>query len=355
MKVVHIESGLGNQMLSYCEYLALKKIHPSEDIYIENIVYDILECNEVINQWNGYELERIFGIKAPNIRQLFTAEQWQGIMDEIRTSKFWEKNWNYPVYITQALCNAGLDIRNIRGDFESSKTSQNISLKQKGILFYKKHFNDTLLGEFIKRTYYSFRKDFMLSLRNHRKEIFYEGTDNIFTGQWGALKSVGNGMEQIEDEVRRVFKFPEFTDSKNIEMSLLLDNCQSVAIHARRGDMLGCNGYCYKYGYFRRAVKHIRRKVESPVFVFFTDPGSIEWCKENGRTFGLNYAKDKVLFVDWNTGQESYRDMQLMGHCKHAIITISSFGWWGAFFITNPDKITITPKQDIATNTTYHC
>ena len=24
MKVIHIESGLGNQMLSYCEYLAMK-------------------------------------------------------------------------------------------------------------------------------------------------------------------------------------------------------------------------------------------------------------------------------------------------------------------------------------------
>ena len=45
MKVVHIESGLGNQMLSFCEYLALKHLHPDEDIYIETIVYDIPESN----------------------------------------------------------------------------------------------------------------------------------------------------------------------------------------------------------------------------------------------------------------------------------------------------------------------
>ena len=37
MKIVHIESGLGNQMLSYCEYLALKKMNPEEEIFIENI------------------------------------------------------------------------------------------------------------------------------------------------------------------------------------------------------------------------------------------------------------------------------------------------------------------------------
>ena len=50
MKVVHIESGLGNQMLSFGEYLVLKKLHPDEDIYIETITYDIHENSEVINQ-----------------------------------------------------------------------------------------------------------------------------------------------------------------------------------------------------------------------------------------------------------------------------------------------------------------
>ena len=42
-----------------------------------------------------------------------------------------------------------------------------------------------------------------------------------------------------------------------------------------------------------------------------------------------------------------------MSYCKHAIITSSSFGWWGAYFIKNPHKITISPEIDI--DTTYHC
>lgn len=56
MKIVHIESGLGNQMLSFCEYLALKSVNPCDDVYIENIIFKIPECNDVICQWNGYEL-----------------------------------------------------------------------------------------------------------------------------------------------------------------------------------------------------------------------------------------------------------------------------------------------------------
>ena len=39
MKIVHIESGLGNQMLSYGEYLVLRKLHPNEYIYIEYLPF----------------------------------------------------------------------------------------------------------------------------------------------------------------------------------------------------------------------------------------------------------------------------------------------------------------------------
>ena len=80
MKVIHFDSGLGNQMLSFCEYLAIKKMNPGETVYIENIVFDIPECNAVVNQWNGYELNRIFEIQAPNIKEVFTEEQWNRII-----------------------------------------------------------------------------------------------------------------------------------------------------------------------------------------------------------------------------------------------------------------------------------
>ena len=117
--------------------------------------------------------------------------------------------------------------------------------------------------------------------------------------------------------------------------------------------MAGTLAYCYNYGYFKRAVKYIRKHVENPVFVFFTNPGSVEWCKEHAAIFGLDIQKDTIRFVDWNKGEDSFRDMQLMGLCKHTIVTSSSFGWWGTFFNTNPNKITISPAIEL--NTTHHC
>ena len=116
--------------------------------------------------------------------------------------------------------------------------------------------------------------------------------------------------------------------------------------------MLQSNGYCYKYGYFKRATNYIKKHVISPIFFFFCDTGSTQWCKNHFNIFGLNENIDHIYFVDWNVGKEYYKDMQLMAECKHNIITNSSFGWWGAFLNSNPTKITCSPN--IWINTTAH-
>ena len=352
MKVIHIESGLGNQMLSYCEYLSLKKMNPNDDFYIENIIFDIPECNEVTCQWNGYELKKIFGIDHPaNIRTLFTQGQWDSIMKEIKDSEFWNKNMNYPIYFTQAFNNAGLSLVNEKGNYEDACFREPIIDTPLKKVF--KTFKETNLAYILRRIIRRVREKKYIKENDRRSKLFVSTSKDLFTGQWLAFKFRGNNRELIDNEIRQTFKFPKFIDQKNIEMSQFLSKVNSVAIHARRGDMLGTNGWCYKHGYFRRAVNHIRKHVENPVFVFFTNTGSIDWCKENADIFGLDYTKDQVCFVDWNAGEESYRDMQLMGFCKHAIITNSTFGWWGAFFINNPNKITISPLIEI--DTTTHC
>ena len=108
MKLIHIESGLGNQMLSYCEFLSMRKANPNDDIYVETIIFDIPECNEVTCQWNGYELEKVFGINSPNISTIVSDSNWENLMNEIRDSHFWFKFMNYPVYFTKAFKNIGI-------------------------------------------------------------------------------------------------------------------------------------------------------------------------------------------------------------------------------------------------------
>lgn len=343
MKIVHIESGLGNQMLSYCEYIAIKKANSEDDCYIETIIYDIPDCNDVISQWNGYELDVIFGINAPNIKDAITSEKWDIVKFLVTQSEFWKKSWNYPKYITEALKQISIDVINARGDFEANSPSK----VKKLINNLREYFtHNTLFGCTLKRLL-PYRS------RNIETELFVSSKENIFTGQRLLFNHVRSGIERIKDEIAESFVFPPFNDEQNKKFSDFLSSKNSVFIHARRGDMLGRNGWCYKYGYFKRATTYIKSHVENPVFVFFTDPRSIMWCKDNADIFGLNLKTDVIRFVDWNVGSQSFRDMQLMSYCKHGIITNSSFGWWGTYFIKNPEKITISPLKEL--NTTYHC
>lgn len=354
MKVVHINSGLGNQMLGYCAVLALQYCNPNDSFYIDTTIYELPEICQWTSNWNGYELDKIFGIKTPGIKSLFTDEQWQQVIKDIMDSRYWEKSLNYPVYFTQAFNNAGLHLVNKKGNYEDPNSAKYKSLHPS--IIYKKRdvfFNHTRIGAMIKRIWRNVNEEKYKYSGAHPERLFIKTDEDIFTGLLLDFKFNGNHIELIDDKIRETFKFPQFTTERNRDFSTFLASCNSVFIHARRGDMLSANGWCYKYGYFRRAVKHIKKHVENPVFVFFTNTGSVEWCKENAKIFGLNYKTDKVYFVDWNTGEESFRDMQLMSHCKHGIITNSTFGWWGAYLIDNPNKITISPESNI--NTTYHC
>ena len=355
MKVVHIEGGLGNQMLNYCEYLALRRIQTTEVCYIETLTYDIPECDEVFSYWNGYELDRVFGIQEPNIRELFTDKQWNNILMNIKKSQFWVKNWNWPVYFCEAFRLEGLELNNIRGDFEKDtmltfwRQLSQISLYNKAPVVWIRQLNKTFLYDYARRIYKSRNQDKFI--KSDADMLFYKGTEDALTGHGLRFQKRNNHIELIDREIRKAFIFPPLTDERNRLFSEYIKSHESVAIHVRRGDMLRFNGAYYKTGYFKRAVKYIKDNVQNPAFVFFCDPGSSEFCKKNLHVFSLS-DKDKVYFVNWNTGEESYRDMQLMSLCKHNIITNRSFGWWGAYLNENPNKITISPEIEI--NTTHH-
>lgn len=342
MIVVHFESGLGNQMLDFVDYLVFKKMYPDEKIYMENIVYDIEECNKVICQWNGYELEKVFGIDIPNIKELFDHEEWKQILREIRETKFWEEEWNYGPRIVEVLNRHGMQLHNIAGDMmphENNSKMMSRVTKKFNSLAEKSFFFQT-----VKRLLYKVLKNKFIK-KYCGDKLYIKKYDNIYGGHYLNYMHKNSEVDFIDEDVEKVFCFENFkeNDYKNIEMLEYIKNHNVVAIHARRGDMLSTNGFCYRFGYFKRAIKYIKKREKEPIFVFFCDPASVEWCKKNYSLFSLDENKDIIKFVDWNDGKDSYKDMQLMSHCNHNVITTSSFGWWGAWLNRNPRKITCTP------------
>lgn len=350
MRVIHVDSGLGNQMLDYAEYLAISEENPDGDYYLETLIYDIPHKNGMFSQWNGYELERIFGIHTPNIRQLFTEEQWKRVTATVESSCFWQEDWNYAPYIVEAFRSEGLILTNMIGDKRKTNLQRSVvKTKMRGRLTA---FFHTKTGYHLKRYVRKVLQKRIIQKKNSEIEVFRKYPQNTYIGHSLAFRYKGFGIERIEKQIREAFQFPPILDDRNAETLKLLRSVNSVAIHARRSDMLFVNGDCYKYGFFKRAVRYIKRHVQEPVFVFFCDEMSTGWCEENEKYFGLDFRKDKVHFVDWNKGLDSFRDMQLMAECKHNIFTQSSFGFWGAYLNQNPDKITCAPDPlFLATNT----
>lgn len=350
MLVVHMDSGLGNQMLDYVEYLAIQKSNPDKECFLENMIYELPAKEGMFSMWNGYELERVFGIKLPNICERFDEASWARILKHVEESQFWEENWNYSPYIVEAFAKEGLTLDNFsrKSDFaENGSESMRRRMRQLLTDFFK-----TAPGYHIKRLIRLAMTKKLVAKRNNKYDIYREYPDNSFVGHSFAFKYKGFRIEQFDEEIRKAFRFPEIADEKNQNMMNYLRSVNGVSIHARRSDLLFLNGHCYEHGFFKRSIRYIKKKVKDPVFVFFTDENSVGWCEENEKTFGLDFKKDKVLFVTWNKGQESYRDMQLMAECKHNVFTESTFGFWGAYLNRNPGKITCAPDCTIlATNT----
>ncbi len=335
MKVLHMESGLGNQMLGYCDYLAVKKANPDENCYIETIIFDIPECNEVIRQWNGYELPNIFGIHLPNIQQLFNNEEWHDIMEEIRAYEFWNKSWNYPPCFTHVLRKHGLNLKNRFGDFEEAEQSSEMKKRVSQIVAMP-------IVQAAKRAIAHVRPMTVAQSRS-----FDVSCEDTFEGHTLSYMYRGAGIEMIDKEVREAFSFPDFIDEKNKAAADAINKVSAVSVHLRRGDGLEMNRRYFDRGYYRKAVQYMRKKVKDPVFYVFSSPGDIQWARTHLAELGLEGAE--VRYVDWNSGAQSFRDMQLMAMCKHNIISFSSFSWFGSYLNPHADKITISPEPKILT------
>jgi len=347
MKVIHFDSGFGNQISIYAEYLAMKYANPDDDIFMEDIVYSIPETEEYLAMWQGYELEKVFGITIPNISQLFSEAEYKEIIDEVRKTNFWRNDWDYPPVIVDVLARHGLQLKNTC----KSNFIFNESCVKSGLRSFLKVIRRNRLGGFlISKTMRIFER--LIVHKESYYKVLYNTTDeNLYFGQTGYPLYKSARLELIEEQLRKDLSFKPVLSEKNAEILSLIESSNSVAIHARRGDLLKYIDYCYSNGYFIRAARYIKKKVEHPVFFVFSDAESSDWIKENKKTLGLS-SEDTCYVIDWNKDNDSYIDMYLMSRCKHDIFTKSSFGFWAAWLNENPEKITCS--SDVRINSTNH-
>lgn len=109
---------------------------------------------------------------------------------------------------------------------------------------------------------------------------------------------------------------PEYHTKIFLEWRDAITRHNSVALHVRRGDYLNHERHLVlPVQYYRNAMMYIFGMKKDPEIYVFSD--DLAWCKAH---------LDDCHFVDL----PDYQCFELMRHCKHFIISNSTFSWWPA-------------------------
>lgn len=122
----------------------------------------------------------------------------------------------------------------------------------------------------------------------------------------------------------------------------ILNMHNATFLHIRRGDYLWDKNWDYvKLGkaYYEGALKALKTRLKKATIFIFSD--DIKWCKEHFlESLSLDAKKDlEFVFVNSNSEAHACFELDLMRSAKHAIMANSSFSWWAAYLIENPQKV----------------
>ncbi len=278
MDVIIIFNGLGNQMSQYAFYLNKKNISKSTRF---------LFSKKSKNIHNGYELDRVFGIKYHDSlinKFLYLIFRVAGYKKYAFISKPAIRSLNF----------LGIKIINENDDYNFKPEYLRPS---KGIKFY--------VGGWHSEKYFMAIKDAIL-------KTFQFNSENI-----------GVKNQQVLEQIKAT---------------------KSISVHVRRGDFIDSNnlnklGNVCTIDYFLKAIEKMRSLLDNPHFFFFTNDYS--WVKTNfnGPDFSL---------ININTKTESWKDMFLISNCLHHINSNGSFSWWSSWLNNNGHPYVIVPKNFIA-------
>lgn len=285
MIVGNLIGGLGNQMFQYACARALA-LHLNLPLKFN------IDHFDSHNTHNGFELERVFGLK------LDTAD-----------SK---------------------ELRNILGWGRNEPIIRRILSKPLLSWFAGQHFLSEPHFRYWSKLYDRARKGGYLH------------------GYWQSELYFADHADQI----RADFTFNKELHGHNLQIAQLISKRTAISIHVRRGDYVSNRDAHSLHGtcppeYYHSAIQALLEKCpDAHLFAFSDDPGWV--CQI------LQPRYPNLTIVKHNKGVESHNDMRLMSMCNHHVIANSSFSWWGAWLNPRPDKMIIAPARWFANGIDTH-
>jgi len=169
----------------------------------------------------------------------------------------------------------------------------------------------------------------------------FDKNTKVLCGYWQCPKYFYDIFPHLIEK----FSFPNVTDKNNTRILEKIKNSTKpcISIHVRRGDYVDhpdLNGIC-TIEYYLAAAQYfceLYKKRGGCSFLLFSDDP--DWVREEM----LPKINEEAIVVDWNTGSNSFIDMQLMTICRHNIISNSTFSWWGAALKKSKHSIAVFPN-----------
>ncbi len=165
------------------------------------------------------------------------------------------------------------------------------------------------------------------------------GEIDIFDDHKGKGNIILNGYFESEEffkeysaDIKKMFT------QKNIRTPFIekhlpeIKNCNSVAVHIRRGDIRKDTFRTLPMTYYVEAMKIFSNQKDVKFFVFTDDPVFAKECFQN---------LDNIEVITDGTAT-NLEELYLMSQCKHMIMANSTFSWWAAYLNSNSEKLKIS-------------
>lgn len=164
----------------------------------------------------------------------------------------------------------------------------------------------------------------------------WQNQDAYFLGLWQNPAYFAG----CQDDVRQAFTFRTPLSGKAAVIAHTMSQNETLAIQVRRGDYVSNPKvqkilYVTDTEYFNRALEYVFSQKKITHIIVVSD--DIAWCQQELHLpVTSTFVPKDISDVD---------SLHLMSLAQHAIISNSSFGWWGAWLSRNPSKIVVAPEH----------
>ena len=275
MKIQQLSGGLANQVFQYIFYRCGEMADKSHTWYLDDSAYFAGSVH------NGYELEKVFGVKPRLLSQNFEPDVWKEYVEYRKRG----------ISVPEVILQCGEDI-----------------------VMYAETDDYTMTNPFSGEIYR------MTPPGNFYPDILTIKADNVYYhGNWVDE----NWFELHKDIFLDELKFPELKAKQAVKYLEEIESGYSVAVHIRRGDYLDL-GINLATNYYKEAIDRLEvYRKDYELFVFSDD---LYWCNQHASELGLQRAP-KLTYVSGNFGKDSFVDLQLMSKCKGLIMSNSAFSY----------------------------